>query len=492
MEASGSMSELWLRWQGQVINGVGRLGGCLGYADHSGVFLTESAARRPSVVAVKLIPTNRALTETLLPRWKRAASLAHPRLISIWDFGGCQLDSLPHLYAVMEYAEQTLAQVLLRRSLTTTEAIEMLLPTLEALAFLHGQNLVQGQLKPANILVVGDQLKLASDTIRRVRDGPPRAHNLTIYDPPEVRQGSSPAAGDIWALGITLFEALTRRQPSVLGEPGEALALPGDFPAAFEDVVTRCLSLSPQARPSVTELIAWARGHASHEAPVPTIPPAAPAQLGPGTLKPADRAAPLRVTPDAPNSGPTNSQSGEKRPLLTASVAAVVILALAWTGVNVFRKAHISAAPQATSPTAAPPSVPVPAETFAPTPKAAAPTAVEVTGGPSARSNPMPDHGKVATSPSVLHEDIPEVPLSARQTIHGHIKVWVRVIVDQDGSVLETVADRTGPSRYFLRLAIEAAKKWQFPPAESPSRRLMQVRFDFSRGGTTGHAVTLQ
>jgi TonB family protein len=97
----------------------------------------------------------------------------------------------------------------------------------------------------------------------------------------------------------------------------------------------------------------------------------------------------------------------------------------------------------------------------------------------------------MAASPSALHEVIPEVPRGARRTIRGHINVWVRVVVDQDGSVLAAVADRTGPSRYFQQLAIEAAKKWTFPPADTPSRRVMQVRFDFSRDGTTGRVVTL-
>jgi TonB family protein len=86
---------------------------------------------------------------------------------------------------------------------------------------------------------------------------------------------------------------------------------------------------------------------------------------------------------------------------------------------------------------------------------------------------------------------MPDVPRSARRTIRGHINVWVRVIVDQDGSVLAATEDRTGSSRYFQRVAIEAAKKWTFPPVDTPSRRLMQVRFDFSRDGTTGRAVAL-
>jgi TonB family protein len=86
---------------------------------------------------------------------------------------------------------------------------------------------------------------------------------------------------------------------------------------------------------------------------------------------------------------------------------------------------------------------------------------------------------------------MPDVPRGARRTIRGDIKVWVRVIVDPDGSVFAAVADRGGPSSYFQRLAIDAAKRWTFPPADTASRRVLQIRFDFTRDGTTGRAVTL-
>jgi TonB family protein len=94
-------------------------------------------------------------------------------------------------------------------------------------------------------------------------------------------------------------------------------------------------------------------------------------------------------------------------------------------------------------------------------------------------------------SPPPLHQEIPAVPLGARRTIHGHIKVWVRVIVNQDGSVLAAVVDRSGPSRYFQRLALRAAKEWTFPTSATSSRRLMQIRFAFSRDGAQGQAVPL-
>src|SRR5580698_10050877 len=224
VEPSQLTSANWTKWQGHVINDKLRLGRYLGGSDHGGVFLTESAAHPSSQVAVKLVPTTRAVVQARLPVWKQVSALTHRHLLGLLECGGCRLDGSPHLYVLMEYADQTLAQLLQQRTLTDDEAREMLVPILDALAFLHGRNLVQGQLKPSNILVVGDQLKLASDTIRRVDDG---------------THGSSSTAGDIWALGATLFEALTRRAP---GNPAEAVALPADFPEALRDVVSRCLS----------------------------------------------------------------------------------------------------------------------------------------------------------------------------------------------------------------------------------------------------------
>jgi TonB family protein len=109
----------------------------------------------------------------------------------------------------------------------------------------------------------------------------------------------------------------------------------------------------------------------------------------------------------------------------------------------------------------------------------------------SAAATRKPAQSGAATSISALHEVIPDVSPGARRTIRGHIKVWVRVMVNQDGSVSAVVADRAGPSKYFERIAIEAAEKWTFPPVDTPSRRLMQVRFDFSRDGTTERTVAL-
>jgi TonB family protein len=78
------------------------------------------------------------------------------------------------------------------------------------------------------------------------------------------------------------------------------------------------------------------------------------------------------------------------------------------------------------------------------------------------------------------------------QTIHGHVRVSVRLIVDKEGTVFAALIDEPGPSRYFEHLAIEAAKKWTFPPLDTTGSRLELVRFEFTRQGATGRAIEIE
>src|ERR1700730_751296 len=247
------MTEVWPNWQSEVVNGVYPLRRFLSGTEHSAVFLTECKAQDVATAAIKIIPAERVLTEAQLSHWKTAAGLSHPHLIRLFDAGHCQLGGHQFLFVVMEYAEQTLSQVLPHRALTPDEMAEMLLPTLDALVFLHRKNLVQGRLKPSNFLVVNDQLKLASDSVRPA--GEPRASitQSSLYDPPEAKNGRLSAAGDIWSLGITMVEALTQSLPWP-DERSETASLPTTLPPTFVDTVQRCLSHNPASRPTATDL----------------------------------------------------------------------------------------------------------------------------------------------------------------------------------------------------------------------------------------------
>ncbi|HLY51854.1 MAG TPA: protein kinase [Steroidobacteraceae bacterium] len=484
------MSDLWTKWQGHLVNGTYRIGRCLGGSGHSGVFLTLLGQQQTAEVALKLIPAGTDSDESQLKHLRTAAGLSHPNLIRLLKTGRCELDGQPFLYVVMEYAEQSLAQILRNRSLTDEEAREMLVPALNALAFLHSRKLVQGQLKPTNVLAIGDKLKLASDTIRPISEPGGGRSVVSPYDPPEYRDGGYSTAGDIWGLGMTLLESLSARAPQGLDEGRGVVAVPADFSPAFRDIVVQCLSRRPFDRPKLTEIDAWLRRQATgaawlgagHEAATvepeaitfeleQLAPPAeAHARPEPATLQPTR--APGIAEPIIAEPRPTPSEA-PARSLTTAMIlAAVAVIALGWAGVRALRGHGHAAPPAAVTPT-----------------------------GHAAQSSSPAGHGMGATSAApaavagasgALHAEMPDVPWHALRTIHGRIRIAIRVIVDSEGKVVGARADQTGPSRYFARLAIDAAKKWTFPPSDAQAKRLEQIRFEFTREGVTGRAVPLQ
>jgi TonB family protein len=485
---NNSVSGVWASLEGHVVNGVFPLHRLLGSSDHSGVFLTEFAKRTPSDVAIKLVPVISTPAELQLSRWLTAAELAHPHLLRILEAGKCQVDGLHYLYAVMEYADQTLAQLLEGRALTEAEAREMLVPTLSALTFLHDKKFVHGHLKPANVLVVGDQLKLAADTNRLVDEVGESISTLSVYHPPEARDGRCATESDIWALGVTMCQALTRSQPSGLRSGDNGAVLPPDLPAAFHELIARCLSRSPHDRPQVAELEAWVRGKRLPPAPVAIPESAAMALLESAipqpAIAPAIRPAAATVPAQRPN---LRAQAHEdaaaehrsKVRVLPLMLAAFAVFALSWAGLRSLRP---NLAPAPTPPPAALVDAPRAETLITPAPE---PVILD-------EPAPLPAETESETARLALHEVMPDVPQRASRTIRGTIRVSVRVIVDQDGSVFAALIDDPGPSRYFERLAVDAAKQWTFPPAADKAQRLVLVRFAFTRDGTTARAAPLR
>jgi TonB family protein len=432
------MTEVWAKWEGQVINGVFPLRRFLGASDHSAVFLTEYKAQNLPNAALKLVPAIPALAQAQLAHWTTAATLAHPHLIRLLEAGRCQLGDLEFIFVVMEYAEQTLSQILQQRALTAGEVREMLLPTLSALAFLHSKNLVHGQLKPSNMLAVNDQLKLAGDTVRPAGESTANIAKSSVYDPPEAKDHSFSAAGDIWGLGMTMVEALTQHLPSWPDGKSETASFPAALPATFVAIVRQCLDRNPAGRPTVDDV----------EAQINPAPPVREVQ---------DRATPPEEAP-------------KRHSFLPAIAALSIVVVALWVGSHVL-SSHASlqraAPPMAVSqnpetPLTAPPGV----------------------SAPSQPAPPLADRLS-----SVLHQEIPDVPRRNRETIRGHIKVSVRVTVDSSGRVVDETLEKPGPSKYFARLAIEAARKWKFVPAGNHDSRKWLLQFEFTRGGASGHAT---
>ena len=93
----------------------------------------------------------------------------------------------------------------------------------------------------------------------------------------------------------------------------------------------------------------------------------------------------------------------------------------------------------------------------------------------------------------VLQQVLPEVSQKALSTIHGSVRLAIRVQVDNTGKVSEAQLDAPSGSTFFNDLALKAARKWQFQPAGTPtetSRRYL-LHFEFTQAGPKASAVAL-
>jgi outer membrane biosynthesis protein TonB len=278
------------------------------------------------------------------------------------------------------------------------------------------------------------------------------------------------AAGDIWSLGITLIEALTQHPPSMPGVESEDILLPADLPPIFAGMIRRCLNRNPADRPTAAALDAEINPAPISPAPqlpvatAPESPVEVPSPLV-STAAPKVREVPVVAVP--PEEPP-------KQQWFVPAIAVLLIVGAA-VGAGVHMLSSRTDSQRVVSSTAASQISQAPSPT---------PSEVSATSD-SAKQAALPSANG---SPSVLHQEIPEIPRGVRDTIRGRIKIDVRVSVDSSGNVVEEALEKAGPSKYFSRLAAEAARKWKFAPANSRDYRKWLLRFEFTRSGVSAQA----
>jgi eukaryotic-like serine/threonine-protein kinase len=425
--------ESWRSWQGRLVEGKFPLRQWLGGSDHSAVFLTETAAQGSEQAAIKLIEVEAADAERQLEHLRQTTRLSHPHLIRTFAAGRDQIEGAWFVYVVMERADEDLAEILPQRPLDAGEVSNLLPPLLDALAYIHGQGLVHGRVKPANILAVGDELKLSSDQVipagtivrRKKRDA---------YDAPETESGPVSAASDVWSIGVTLVEALTQ-SPAFAERIGSGESGGSDrIPEPFGAVVRECLQADPMRRCSLAQIQA--------------------------RFVPAARSVPA---PAEPEPGPP---ARTRRGPALAIAAAVVLLVLIGFGFVHSRGKNATGSAAETAETA-----PADAATVAPAPE---------------RTPPQPPAAHpTASAAAVARQVMPDVPKHAQNTIRGTIKVAVEVDVDSSGKVTSAKFKTRGSSPYFAERALQAAKNWEFSPPVvegQTTASVWLVQFRFRRG----------
>jgi TonB family protein len=74
----------------------------------------------------------------------------------------------------------------------------------------------------------------------------------------------------------------------------------------------------------------------------------------------------------------------------------------------------------------------------------------------------------------------------ALSSIHGTVRVAVKVHVDAAGKVTEATLDSTGPSRYFADLSLKAARQWVFTAPEADGHSApsdWRIQFHYTQSG---------
>lgn len=260
---------------------------------------------------------------------RTAGRLSHANIVQCYMVGN--EDGVA--YFAMEYVEGMTVKALLAEKwrLPPAQAMDILRQVVTALDYAwKKQRLVHRDLKPENIMVTKDgtaklaDLGLAHRVDRQTAAGSVRAYGTPLYMSPEHMLGEPvDYRGDMFSLGVTLYECLTGgvpfpgdtiaaiKQKRLAGPPLLPSAVVAELPTALDLLVMRLLALQPNDRPGDYEALLreWDAARSFFPEPVTagmsstvimTLPPPAGASskiIGPVTAAPAAAANARRTWP---------------------------------------------------------------------------------------------------------------------------------------------------------------------------------------------------
>jgi serine/threonine protein kinase len=230
--------------------------------------------RLMSVVVCKLLRPDRVDDEHARREIAREAeilfTLAHPIVVRALD---AELDG-PRPHIVLEHLEGPTLRRLLRRygTLEMEQLLPLTLHVCAALNYLALCGVVHLDVKPENIIMSAPPRLIDLSIARTIQETSSITEPLGTYAymAPEQAapgtRGDIGSAADVWALGVTLFEAINGTRPFET-EPGtedappellqlydEPLPLRKGVPSELVEIVMACLRDDPLSRPSAADV----------------------------------------------------------------------------------------------------------------------------------------------------------------------------------------------------------------------------------------------
>ncbi len=250
---------------------------CLGDGSYGWVWKAQRVADG-AIVAVKIPKAQGKRNEELAEGSPLIGQVSHPCVVDVYWMG--RVPNEREWYAIeMEYFPSvTLAQTLDQNESGFVASYARLLgvfeQVLEGCAHLHRVGMSHGDIKPQNILVSADRVKLTDfgssvlpeDMYARTRDN----GGTILYSAPEIvgatlatRDASARYLSDIYSLGVLLYHLVTARLPhDTLSQVARhvpfarARELNSSVSQALDDFIDRCLKLEPKERwPSVDAML---------------------------------------------------------------------------------------------------------------------------------------------------------------------------------------------------------------------------------------------
>lgn len=148
----------------------------------------------------------------LAQEFQTLASLRHPNIISVLDYG-FDISGSPYLTMPLIHNGRKITAA--SRDLPTNDRVRLIIDMLQAVAYLHRRGILHRDLKPGNVLVTPDNdVKVLDFGLAVHRDAVEESGGTLFYMAPEVITGSyASEASDLYSVGVIAFEVLTGQLP---------------------------------------------------------------------------------------------------------------------------------------------------------------------------------------------------------------------------------------------------------------------------------------
>jgi Nif-specific regulatory protein len=201
----------------------------------------------------------------------------HPGLPEVYDY---HQDSQLAIMAMEYCAGNSLEAILNNRTIAEAEAIIVLKELAGILSYIHRKGVVHADLKPSNVIINGDAVKLL-DLGLAVRSGSTISGTMTgtpAYASPEVLSGSGliTQASDIYSLGLLVYEMFFGELPGIekrlnRNEP-LVHTIYSKLPVQSADILVKMLRYDPIERfESATELVSFLQKNEGSHTPADTV-----------------------------------------------------------------------------------------------------------------------------------------------------------------------------------------------------------------------------